>query len=120
MSTPNDDLIAALKAADDLSAASVHGVRSQVVPPAVVVRPFDPWFEPSTFCDALQRYVAVCVVQAAAAEDGVNTLYNLAWAVVNALPANFEFVSVGAPIIDESTGVAFLAAPVRVDYKGEA
>lgn len=120
MPTPNDDLIEALRASGALSGASVHGVRSTVVAPAVVVRPDEPWQEPSTFCDTLQHYVAVAVVQAAGAEGGVNTLYTLTRAIIDALPSTWEFVSVGAPIIDESTGTAFLAAPVRLNYKGAA
>lgn len=120
MPTPNDDLIAALKAAGDLSEASVHGVRSQVVPPAIVVRPDDPWMEPDRFCDNLQHYLAVLVVTASSPEDGVNALYTMALAVLAALPETWEFASVGSPIIDESTGTAFLAAPVRLNYKGSA
>lgn len=118
MSTPNDDLIEALKASDGLSAVSVTGVIPHPLPPAVVVRPFDPWAEPSGYCPRLEHYVAIAVVTASSTEDGVNELYVMTRAIIDALPETWEFVSVGAPIIDESTGVAFLAAPVRVDYKG--
>lgn len=118
MATPISDLIAVLVAADGLSGANVHGVRSQVVAPAVVVRPDDPWMEPDTYCDRLQHYVAVIVAGAPEATDGIDTMYAMAAAVIDALPQTWEFVSVGSPIIDESTGTAFLAAPVRLNYKG--
>jgi hypothetical protein len=118
VSTPISTLIASLKASDGLSGVSVHGVRGQVVPDAIVIRPDEPWLEPDTFCDFLQHYLAIMVVRAAANEDGVDTLYAMALAIVDALPESWEFVSVGSPIIDESTGTAFLAAPLRLNYKG--
>lgn len=120
MSTPNSDLIAALNASDGLSGVSVHGVRSQVQPPAVVIRPDEPWLEPDTYCVFLQHYVAVIAVTAGTPEDGVDSIYGIALAIVDALPETWEFMSLGSPIIDESTGTAFLAAPVRLQYKGEA
>lgn len=120
MPTPNGSLIAALRASDALSGVSVHGVRSQVSPPAIVVRPDEPWLEPDTYCILLQHYIAVAVVTASGAEDGVDSLYETVQGIIDALPDTWEFVSVGAPIIDESTGTAFIAAPVRLNYKGEA
>jgi hypothetical protein len=74
--------------------------------------------EPGGFCPVIEHYAAIAVVTASSAEDGVNSLYAMTRAIIDALPETWEFVSVGAPIIDESTGVAFLAAPVLVDYKG--
>lgn len=120
MPTPLSDLIEALRASDGLSGANVHGVRSQVVAPAVVVRPNEPWMEPDTFCNMLQRYVAVATVQAASAEEGVVKLLAMVSAVVDNLPSGWDWESVGAPIIDETTGTAFLVAPVRLTYKGAA
>ena len=120
MSTPNQSLIAALRASGDLSEVSVHGVRSQVSPDAIVVRPDEPWGEPATFCDLLQHYIAIVVVSASSPEDGVDRIYDIALKLIDALPDSWEFVSIGAPIIDETTGTAFLAAPVRLNYKGEA
>jgi hypothetical protein len=98
----------------------VHGVRSQVAPDAIVVRPDEPWLEPDTYCVYLQHYIAVIVVSASTPDDGVERLYDIALKILDALPDTWEFVTVGAPIIDESTGTAFLAAPVRLNYKGEA
>lgn len=117
MSTPIDGLIEALGASEGLSGASVHGVRSQVSPPAVVIRPDEPWREPDRYCADLQHYLAVAVVTASGAEDGVSTLYALTSAIIGSLPEGWDFDSIGAPIIDESTGTAFLAAPVRLNYR---
>lgn len=116
-STPIDELIAALVASGELVGISVSGVLAQPLPPAIVVRPDEPWRVPDRFCDDLQRYVAVVVVHAAAGADGVSRLYAISSAIIAALPEAFAFVSVGSPIIDESTGSAFLVAPVRVTYQ---
>lgn len=120
MSIPSDDLIVALRAAQGLSEASVHGPRSQVVPPAVVIRPDEPWREPDRFCDDNQRYVAVAVAAGASPEEGMSTLYDLTSAVIAALPTDWDFVSVGAPVLDESTGVTLIAAPVRLRFRNGA
>lgn len=120
MPTPIDGLIEALGASGDLSGISVHGVRGQVKPPVIVVRPDDPWFEASnsTFCLYFEHYLAIAVVTASSPEDGVGALYSMVRSIVDALPETWEFVSVGSPIIDESTGSAYLAAPVRLNFKG--
>lgn len=120
MSTPNADLISALVGSDGLSGVSVHGVRSQVSPPAVVVRPDEPWREPDRFCADLQHYVAVATVQAASAEEGVDRLTEITTAIIDSLPEGWDFDSVGSPIIDESTGTSFLVAPVRLSYRNGA
>lgn len=98
----------------------MHGPKSQIVPPAIVVRPDEPWREPDRFCDDLQRYVAVAVAKAATPEDAMGILYDLTSGIIAALPVGWEFVSVGPPIIDETTGTAFLAAPVRLSYRNGA
>lgn len=120
MSNPATDLIAALRGSDDLSGASVHGPRSQVVPPAVVIRPDEPWREPDRFCDDNQRYVAVAVARGAEPEEAMSLLYDLTSQVIAALPTDWEFVSVGVPVLDESTGVTLIAAPVRLRYRNGA
>ena len=120
MPIPSDALIVALRASGGLTGASVHGPRSQVVPPAVVIRPDEPWREPDRFCDDLQRYVAVAVARAASPEEAMAILYDLTSGIISSLPEGWEFVSVGAPVIDESTGVTLLAAPVRLSYRNGA
>lgn len=114
------DLIEALRGSQGLTEASVHGMRSQVVPPAVVIRPDDPWREPQSFCNDFQRYVAVGVVAAASGEEGVSKLLDLHTAIVRNLPPGWDYTSIGAPIIDESTGTAFLVAPVHLTFRSGA
>lgn len=91
-----------------------------MVAPALIVRPYEPWFSPDRFCKAVQRYVAVATVNAPSSEDGIDRLYTMVNAVIDNLPEGWDWESIGGPVIDESTGTAFLAAPVRLTYKGEA
>ena len=95
-------------------------MRSQVVAPAVIIRPDEPWLEPDRFCKEAHRYVAVATVSAASAEEGVDRLLTMVTAVIENLPDGWDWDTVGAPIIDESTGTSFLVAPVRLTFKGEA
>jgi len=120
LADPIGDLIDVLKTKDGLTTVNLSGIRSQVVAPAVIVRPFEPWLEPDRYCDFVQRYVAVATVAAASADDGIDRLHTMVIAIIGNLPDGWDWESVGAPIIDESTGTAFLAAPVRLTFKGEA
>ena len=120
MPDPTQALIETLKTKDGLTTANVHGIRSQVIAPALVIRPYDPWLSPDRFCKAVQRYVAVATVGAASGEDGIDRLYTMVLAVIDNLPEGWDWESVGGPVIDESTGTSFLAAPVRLTFKGEA
>lgn len=120
LADPIGDLIGVLKTKDGLTTANFSGVRSQVVAPAVVVRPDEPWLEPDRFCDYAQRYVAVATVSASTPDEGVVKLQTMVTAIINNLPEGWDWETVGAPIIDESTGTAFLVAPVRLTFKGEA
>jgi hypothetical protein len=88
--------------------------------PAVVVRPDEPWIVPDKFCHDRQRYVAIGVVQAATPQDGIKRLYDIATAIIDAVSVEdsaWSFDSVGAPVIDETTGLAYLAAPIRLSYR---
>jgi len=118
--SPIEPLISHLQTKDGLTTANLSGVRSQVVAPAVIFRPDEPWLEPDRYCDFAQRYVAVATVSAASAEEGVDRLFTMVKAVVENLPEGWDWDTVGAPIIDESTGTSFLVAPVRLTFKGEA
>lgn len=120
MASPIADLIDALKTKDGLTDVNFSGIRSQLVAPAVVIRPDEPWFEPDTFCKYAQRYAAVVAVGEASAEDGINRMHTIAVAIIANLPAGWDWESVGSVLLDESTGTAFMAAPVRLVFKGEA
>jgi len=123
VSIPSEALATALEASGALSdGISIYpGPAPQIVPPAIVIRPAEPWIEPSTFCDGLERYHAIAVVTAATPRDGVAELYIIIQAIRDALVGDpgskWDWESVGQPVIDESTGTAFLAAPVRLTYR---
>jgi hypothetical protein len=121
---PSEGLSASLIEADGLpdGVSFYSGPTNQVVPPAIVIRPDEPWItqDPSTFCHDTQNYVAVLVVSASSPVDGIGTIYEMALAVVAALPEGWSWSTVGIPVIDESTGTAFLAAPLRLQYRNEA
>ena len=119
MSIPSEGLATALEASDALSeGVSIYpGPAPQIVPPAIVIRPAEPWIEPSTFCDGLERYHAIAVVSASTPRDGIDELYTIIQGIKAALPDTWDWETVGQPVIDESTGTAFLAAPVRLLYR---
>jgi hypothetical protein len=110
---------------DQISSALPSGVSvyfapaNQIVAPAVVLRPDNPWITPrddGTFCFDHQRYVAIAVAKAATPRDAVQMMYAIARAVIDNLPAGWRFDSVSSPVLDESTGTAFLAASIRLSY----
>lgn len=120
MSIPSEDLASALEASDALSGGvSIYpGPAPQIVAPAIVIRPAEPWIEQDTYCKGLERYHAIAVVSAATPRDGVADLYTIIQAIKDALPdTGWDWETVGQPVIDESTGTAFLAAPVRLLYR---
>ena len=125
MATPIEGLSALLVASSDLPAGtSIYpGPTNQIVAPAVVIRPDEPWLEPGGhFCYDLQRYVAIPLVSASSPEDGIGRLYLMARAIIEAIDSTvaesgWSWISVGSALVDESTGTAFLAAPVRLQYR---
>ena len=93
---------------------------NQLVPPALVIRPDNPWVEVSRdYCLDLQRYVGVAVVTASSPQSGMSKLYQILWGLRAALRTleGWDWVNMGSPVIDESTGSAYLAAPIRLTYK---
>ena len=122
MATPIEGLSALLVASSGLPAGTsvYRGPTDNILAPAVVIRPDEPWVEPDRFCHDLQRYVAIVLVTASSPEDGIARLYEMARAIIEAVDAaesGWSWVSVGSALIDESTGAAFLAAPVRLQYR---
>lgn len=86
--------------------------------PAIVIRPGPSWMVPERFCDALERYQAIAVVSASTPLDGVRMLRDLSLAIINALVSPWDWESVDGPVIDETTGVPFLANRVNLTYRG--
>ena len=119
MTIPSEGLGTVLGASEGLTeGVSIYpGPAPQIVPPAIVIRPAEPWIEPSTFCKGLERYHAIAVVSASTPRDGVDELYTIITGIIEALPDTWDWETVGQPVIDESTGTAFLAAPVRLLYR---
>jgi hypothetical protein len=84
--------------------------------PAVVIRPDTPWLAPSRFCFDEERYAAVAVVSANTPEDGIAMLRSVLLKIVEALPSPWAWEQAEGPVIDETTGVPFLAARLRLTY----
>jgi len=94
----------------------VRGPISQLEPPVLVLRADTPWIEPSAFCIDLQQYAAIAVVTASTPQDGEADIYACFQAVAADLPEGWRMVSVGAPVVDQSTGTPFLAAKMTLQY----
>lgn len=123
MSIPTAALAELLDASEAIpDAVSIYpGPAAQLVTPAIVLRPDEPWIEDGDrFCAYLEHYVAIAVVSAASPEDGVASLYAIIHGIFTAIDesqSGWSWVTAGLPIIDETTGTAFLAAPVRLNYR---
>lgn len=117
-STPLEDLAAKLAAIGELDPdmSIITGPAPQLKPPAIVLRPDNPWLVPKGYCQDEQRYVAIPVVTASTPADGVRKIYLAVLAIKNALTDAWSWESVSAPLIDETTGVPLLAASVRLKY----
>lgn len=119
MPSPAEDLQGLLADAegmpDDLNLYAAPAPKIEV--PAVVIRPGEPWMEPSTFCFELERYSVICAVSASTPEDGIALLRALSLAIIGALVPPWDWESVEGPLIDDTTGVPFLANRVRLVYK---
>lgn len=118
MANPLDLLGELLEPALPAGVSLIDGPTPQLKPPAVVLRPDNPWLEQSElgWCIDQQRYLAIPVVTASTPGDGVRVLYSVIQAVKAALVDPWSWESVSAPVVDESTGTAFLAASIRLKY----
>lgn len=121
MSDPVDMLVPLIEAAladESLSDVSVlDGPVDSLKAPAVVIRPDSPWVAHGpNFCYDEQRYQAVMVVTASTPGDGRRMLYLISKAIRESLTDGWSWESVNAPILDQSTGVPYLAAAVRLLY----
>lgn len=120
--TPWEQLAEALEPAPGEPAANVYPAWAEagMVAPAIVLQPDDPWLEPHAFGFDQERYAATAAVAAAAGRlDGVRQLHDLVHHII-AKASTIEGVgyeTVGAPVVDDSLGVPFLAATVRLTYR---
>lgn len=118
--SPAEALAAALADLEGLPAGlNIYAHPSdKVTAPAIVIRPGPTWMEQDRFCFAKERYQAICVVSASTPGDGINMLRSLALTVIGALSSPWDWETVDGPVIDETTGVPFLANRVNLTYSG--
>ena len=123
MPVPSEGLAALFRESEAIpDGTSVYGgPAAQVVPDAIVIRPDEPWIEDGdNWCAYLEHYVAIAVVSASSPEDGIAALYGIIRGILTAMEeatSGWSWVTVGLPVIDETTGTALLAAPVRLNYR---
>lgn len=125
MSTPWDQLGELLDAAlvnvSDEPNVNVYRTPTdqQIIPDAVVIRPDTPWIgnSESSWGDE-ERYAVVALVTASTPGDGLARLHGILHTVLDAArQAGWEFDTVTAPVVDESTGAPFLAATASFIYR---
>lgn len=103
---------------DDVSV--IAGPTAQVKVPAVVLRADNPWIVPSRFCVDEQRYAAVIVTSASTPHDAETRMYRIAHYIMQGIGSNesepWSWVEMTSPVVDETTGSAYLAATLRLRY----
>jgi len=116
--TPTDDLAEALRELDGLDGVNIMAAptQSQIVAPALVLRPDTPWSQPDQYCFDRQQYVAVVVASAASSLDAMRRIYRIWQTVIANLPPAWRFDTVDGLVLDESTGTAFLATQIHLSY----
>lgn len=91
----------------------------QLEVPALVLRPDEPWIERSGAGYDLERYVAVAVAPVGDPHSSSIELHRLVHAVADACDqvSGWAWDRSGRIVVDEGTGVPFLAAAVRLIYR---
>lgn len=119
MPSPVEDLAELLAEADGMpTGLNVYPYPVEnVETPALVIRPDEPWLTVSRYCDHEEGYLVVAVVSASAPADGISLLRDMSLAIMAAMESPFEWLEASGPVIDETTGVPFLANRTRVSYK---
>lgn len=120
MAAPIEELAAYIATLDGLpSGLNIYSApQAEITAPAIVLRPGPTWMAQANFCAHLERYVAICVVSASTPEDGIAMLRTLSLAVIDGLLSPWDWESVEGPVIDQTTGVPFLANRVNLTYSG--
>ncbi len=117
MTLPTAALAARIDAVGGPAVNLYPAPQEHVIAPAIVIRPDEPWItRGATFGMDTEHYVAVAVVTASSPGEGLAALHDLVHRVMAAEGDGWAFVSVGRAIVDEATGVPYLATPVRLTY----
>jgi hypothetical protein len=91
----------------------------QIIAPAIVIVPNDPWFQSTAFQYDTEAYLAICLVEASAPADGLDKLHTLVHAVREANGEGWEVGDVSgvrsASLPDDST--RYLGAWVQVTFR---
>ncbi len=118
MPDPAGDLAALIADIDDMpDGLSVYAApQESITAPAVVIRPDTPWISPDRMCYDLERYAAVVVVTANSPAEGIALLRSMLLKIIDALTSPWNWVEAQSPVVDETTGVPFLAARLRLTY----
>jgi len=116
MSTPGDELADHLESI--IPGANIYPApANQIKPPAIVLRPDDPWIKPGPALGTLsEAWLAIAVVPAGDPRSGMDTLHTLLLDVIDGLPPAWALTDTGRPVVDESTGTPMLAAAARLRY----
>jgi hypothetical protein len=91
----------------------------QIVTPAIVIVPADPWLASDRFQYDVEHYLAICLVESTAPADGLDRLHSLVHAVREAGGDGYEIGDVSgvrnASLPDDST--RYLGAWVQVSFR---
>ena len=118
MSDPVGDLVTLLEGLDLPDGTTVlPAPQESITAPALVIRPDNPWLEPDRFCFDLERYTVVAVVSANTPTDGIAQLRSMLLTIIAGLVDPWKWIAADGPILDQSLGVPFLAARLRLEYK---
>lgn len=87
-----------------------------IVAPALVIKPDPLWIDQDRFCFDLERYNLVAVVTANTPADGIAMLRSMLLKIIAALVSPWGWEQADGPVVDQSTGIPFLAARLRLKY----
>lgn len=88
MSDPWDDFAARISAPEGTNI--YPAMAEQIMAPAIVIVPDDPWIQSTAYSYDTERYLAICLVEASAPQDGLAKLHALVHAVREAGDAGYE------------------------------
>lgn len=117
MSEPWDDFAARIDAPDGTNV--YPAMAEQIVAPAIVIVPDEPWFQSDNFQYDIERYLAICLVESSSPSDGLAKLHLLVHAVREAGDEGWEIgdaSGVRSTSIPDD-GTRYLGSWVRVSFR---